>query len=232
MGWSAERKKKILGGISLVVVLLLIGLLSLLIWKYLSRVAQTPTAFKEFIESYGWGSRLVAIGIQMLQVVIALIPGEVVELGMGYAFGPWEGTLLCQLGTAIASALVFLFTKRFGIRMVEWFVPTKKIDELRIINSEKRLKRTLFLLFFIPGTPKDLFTYFFGLTRLRLHEFLIISLLARIPSVVSSTFGGHLIENKQYLSAGILLVIVGAISLAGLLLYQFILRKWREKQTK
>lgn len=230
MQWTRQRKKTVLGIISIAVVLGLCALLSLLIWKYLSRVAQTPTAFKDFIESYGWGGRLVALGIQVLQVVIALIPGELVELGLGYAFGPIEGTLLCLAGTGLASAAVFLFTKRFGVRMVEWFVPREKIDELRLINSEKRLKRTLFLLFFIPGTPKDLFTYFFGLTRVRLHEFLIISLLARIPSVVSSTFGGHLIEGREYLSAAILMVITGAVSLLGLLLYQAVLKRYRSKK--
>ncbi|MBR7093145.1 MAG: TVP38/TMEM64 family protein [Clostridia bacterium] len=232
MDWSESKKKKILGIISVLVLLALGGLLSWLVWSYLSSVAQTPTDFKNYIESFGWTGRLIAVGIQILQVVIALIPGELVEIGMGYAFGPWEGTLLCLFGTAAAACAVFLFTKKFGVRMVEWFVPHKKIDELRIINSDVKLKRTVFLLFFLPGTPKDLFVYFFGLTRIRLPEFLIISTIARIPSVVSSTVGGTLIGSKDYLPAVILFAVTGGVSVLGLYLYNVLLRRWRSRKEK
>ena len=88
-------------------------------------------------------SRLVALGIQMLQVVVSLIPGEVVEVGMGYAFGAIEGTLLCLVGVALASTVVFLLVKTWGLRAVELFVSREKIDSLRFIRSEKRLRRTV-----------------------------------------------------------------------------------------
>ena len=97
-----------------------------------------------------------------------------------------------MIGVAAASSLVFLLTRFLGVRLVEIFISREKIDELRFINSEEKLKRMIFLLFFIPGTPKDLLTYFAGLTRIKLHEFLIISMIARIPSLVSSTIGGTL----------------------------------------
>ena len=145
------------------------------------------------------------LGLQCLQVIVAMIPGEILEVGAGYAFGAVEGTLLCMGGVAIASAMIFLLTKRLGVKLVETFISREKIDELRFINSEKKLKRLIFILFFIPGTPKDLFTYFAGLTRIKLSEFLVISLIARIPSVVSSTIGGHIIGQENYLSAIILL---------------------------
>ena len=138
---------------------------------------------------------------------------------MGYAFGAIEGTLLCLAGVALVSVPIFLLVKSVGVKAVELFISRDKIDSLRFINSEKRLKRLVFLLYFIPGTPKDLFTYFVGLTRLRLHEFLVITLIARIPSVISSTVGGNLIQKENYIGAVLLFVVTGAVSLGGMVLY-------------
>ena len=83
----------------------------------------------------------------------------------------------------------------------------------------------IFLLFFIPGTPKDLLTYFAGLTDIRFDRFLGLTLLARIPSVVSSTFGGHLLGEGKLRGALLLYGITGAASLAGLAAYRAILRR-------
>ena len=214
-----RRRRRIVAVCSLVIVVALFGWLTYFLTKQFFVFNQTPEEFKAFVESYSWKGRFVALGIQILQVVVSLIPGELVEVGIGYAFGAIEGTLLCMAGVAIASSLVFLLVKRLGLRLVELFIDPKKIDELRFINSEKKLKRLVFLLFFIPGTPKDLLTYFVGLTRIKLHEFLIISLIARIPSLVSSTIGGNLIQNQSYWQAALIFGITGIISLAGLVLY-------------
>lgn len=188
--------------------------------------------FKEFIEGYGFTGVFVALGIQFLQVFIALIPGEFVEVGLGYAFGAVGGTLLCLLGVGLASSLIFFLVKRWGIRVVELFVSTEKINSLSLINSEKRLKRLVFALFLIPGTPKDLLTYIVPLTRIKLSEFLVISLIARIPSVVSSTVGGHLFEDGKYLEGIVLLVVTMAVSLLGLFIYNKITVKYKEKRDK
>lgn len=214
-----QKRRRIIALVSLVIVVALFSWLTYFFTKQFLVFDRSPEEFKAFVESYGWKGRFVALGIQVLQVVVSLIPGEVVEVGIGYTFGAIEGTLLCMAGVAIASSLVFLLVKRLGIRLVEFFISREKINELRFINSEKKLKRLIFILFFIPGTPKDLLTYFAGLTRIKLHEFLIISLIARIPSLVTSTIGGNLIQKESYWGAVWLFLITGAVSLAGLLIY-------------
>ena len=219
------RRRRIVTAVSLCVVVLLTGWLTIVLARQLRQIGSTPEDFKTFIDSFGFAGVLVGLGIQVLQVIVALIPGEVVEIGLGGAFGAVEGTIICMLGVAIASSLVFLAVKRFGIRLVELFFPREKIDGLRFINSEQKLKRTVFLLFFIPGTPKDLLTYFVGLTRMKLSEFLAISLIARIPSVVSSTIGGNLIGERDYVSAAVLFAVTGAVSLLGIFLYELIVKR-------
>ncbi len=225
------NKRRLVAILSLVIVIALAGWATWLITRWVTSFGGDPQKFKEFVDSYGWQGRFVALGIQMLQVVVSLIPGEVVEIGLGYAYGAWEGTLLCMLGVALASSVIFLLVKKLGIRMVELFIPREKIDQLKFINSEKKLKRLVFLLFFIPGTPKDLFTYFVGLTRIQLHEFLVISLIARIPSVISSTIGGNMLQKESYWEAAVLFIITGAVSLLGIWLYNRILNR-RNKKTE
>ena len=99
----------------------------------------------------------------------------------------------------------------------------EKINSLKFvknnINNPSRLQKIAFILFFMPGTPKDLFTYFFGLTPMKYTEFIIISMLARIPSVISSTIGGNLIAGGKYIAAVILFIVTGVLSVCGWLWY-------------
>ncbi len=226
---NSLRRRRTVTVLSLCAAVLLAGFLTWVFARKLQQIGGTPEDFKAFIDSFGFAGILVGLGVQMLQVMVALIPGEVVEIGLGSAFGAVKGTLFCMLGVAVASALVFLAVKRFGVRLVELFFPREKIDSLRFINSEKKLKRMVFLLFFIPGTPKDLLTYFVGLTRMKLSDFLVVSLIARIPSVVSSTIGGNLLSEKDYVSAAVLFAVTGAVSLLGILLYDLVVKRQKKK---
>mgnify|MGYP002518178930 CR=1 FL=1 len=226
------KTKRIIGVISLLLFLAVFGLVTYFaVYKFLA-FSSSGESFEAFIEGYGWWGRLVALGIQMLQVFIALIPGEFVEVGLGLAFGFIEGTLICFVGVGLASALVFVLVKKWGVKFVELFTEREKIDSLRFINSEKKLNTLVFFLFLIPGTPKDLLTYFVPLTRMKLSEFLFISMFARIPSVVSSTIGGDFFGEGKYLEGIILFAITGAISIVGIIIYNKLLNKYHEKKAK
>jgi len=218
-----ERKRKILAGISIAVVSVLVVLLTLFIWNWLSAFSQE--GFRDYIQSFGAAGWLVLLGLQFLQVFIALIPGELLETAAGYAFGPWVGTAICYVGVALASALIFSLTRRYGVKLVEVFVDRERINELRFLNTERKRNNLIFLLYFIPGTPKDLLTYFVGLTDIKLSTFLVLSMIARIPSVISSTFGGHLLGEERYTGAIILYGITGLVSALGLWGYNVYLKK-------
>ena len=216
---SYLRRRKCFGAISLIVFTFLFILLTRFFNHILSPYLRSTEDLRAFLDSYSWKGYLILTGIQCVQVVIALIPGEVIELGAGYAYGAIHGTLICLIGITISSTLIFLLVKKVGISLVEIFVSREKIQKLRFINGERKLKRMIFLLFFIPGTPKDVLTYFVGLTNIRLSEFLLITLIARIPSVVSSTICGQMLGNKNFLTAGVVYAITGAVSVFGYLLY-------------
>jgi uncharacterized membrane protein YdjX (TVP38/TMEM64 family) len=223
-----ERRRKILAGISLAVVVLLVVFVTLFVSRWLSSFSRED--FRDYVRSFGALAPAVMLGLQILQVFIALIPGELVESAAGFILGPWLGTLVFYLGIALASALILTLTRRYGVKLVEVFISREKINELRFLSTEQKRNALIFLLFFIPGTPKDLLTYFVGLTDIKLGTFLLLSMVARIPSVLTSTFGGHLLGEARYLGAVILYGVTGLLSLLGMAGYHRYLKKKQDNK--
>ena len=182
-------------------ILLAIGaavFLSLTVGRQLLRLARQPEAFRAWIDGCGPWAPLCLIGLMCFQVVVAVLPGEPIEIGAGVAFGVWQGLGLCLIGAALGSTIIFLFTKKLGIKLVEVFVPLEKIRQLKFLQNNRRLHVLVFLLFWIPGVPKDVLTYFVGLTEMKLPAFLAISTVARIPSALMSTSGGAALGSGRY----------------------------------
>ena len=227
---KTEKTKKILALLSLAVVIILALLATLFVWKWLSSFSEE--GFRDYIRSFGPWGWLVLFGVQFLQVFIALIPGEVVETAAGYAFGPLWGTVICYAGVAAASALIFFLTRRFGIRLVEVFFSREKINELKFINTSKKRNFLIFILFFIPGTPKDLITYFAGVTKIKFGVFFAISMLCRIPSIITSTLAGEALGEQNYLRSVLIFVITGAVAILGIIIYRRLSSKTHTKAEK
>ena len=223
-----KHNRKLLAGISVAVVVILVLLVTWFLWKWLASFSQE--GLRDYIQSFGAAGWLVFLVLQILQVFIALIPGELLESVAGFAFGPVLGTLLCYAGIAIASSLVFLLTRKFGVKLVEVFISREKINQLRFLNTAKKRDVLIFLAFFIPGTPKDLLTYFVGLTEIKSGAFLAISLVARIPSVITSTFGGHLLGEGKYTTAVVVYAATAFVSLLGIWGYNAWMKKRETKE--
>ena len=226
---SAKTKKVI----SLTSVFIFIALSAAVFWyvgKPMLQFVSEPEKFRDWVDHHGFSGRLAFVGMMALQLVIAVIPGEPLEIGAGYAFGVLEGTGLCLLGAVIGSTIVFLFVRYFGIKAVEAFFPREKIDSLRFLHNTKRLNLLVFIIFFIPGTPKDVLTYFIGLTKMKLSTWLLITMTARIPSVITSTIGGDALGLQNYQFAAIIFCATIILSLIGLLVYRGISRKDAQKE--
>ena len=215
-----EAHKKKIYLFAIVVALLFIAAVGYLVGKPMVEFVREPERFRAWVDSSGFMSRVIFVGMVVFQLVIALIPGEPLEMGAGYAFGAVEGTILCIIGCVIGSALVFLFVRRFGVKLVEVFFPREKIRSLRFLQDSRRLNLLTFIVFFIPGTPKDLLSYFIGLTDMKLGTWLFITAVARIPSIVTSTVTGDALGLKDYQFALIAFGVTLALSLVGILVYR------------
>lgn len=164
-------------------------------------------------------SRLFFCTAVFFQVIFAIIPGEPFELGAGYAFGAIEGCIICLVGIFAASAVIFLTVKRFGRPVVELFIPPEKIESVKIFQNKKKLNLITFIVFFIPGTPKDLLTYTAALTPIKMRDWLFISTLARTPSIITSTVAGKVFAENRYMLAFIFFAAGGLIAVFGMFIF-------------
>lgn len=225
------KQKRIMGVCVFALLLVFCGAVTWFIGKPMIKLVSEPEKFRTWVDSKGIFSRFIFIGMVMFQVIIALVPGEPLEIGAGYAFGAFEGTLLCVAGVTLGSVLVFLLVKKFGVRFVEIFFDMEKIKSLKFLHNEKRLEFIIFMVFFLPGTPKDLLTYFVGLTDIKLSTFMLVVSVARLPSIITSTVGGNALGSQKYEFAIIVFAVTAVISVLGLLVYKRIC-KTREKNKK
>lgn len=215
-----RRRRKAVSLLSLLFLIVFFVVVTVFIGKPLLDMLGDPEQFRSWVDSHAVFGRLVFLGMVILQVVVAIIPGEPMEIGAGYAFGAVEGTLLCLIGMALGSALIFLFTKRFGVKMVEAFISREKLQSLKFLQNASRLDFIIFVVFLIPGTPKDVLTYFAGLTPIRLRTFLLLTSIARIPSIVTSTVGGNALGTENYSLAIAVFAVTAVLSLIGALIYR------------
>lgn len=219
-----EREKRWIVGLGLGLFLVLFVLVAWYAGRPLVAFASEPERFQQWVDSQGLLAPVLFMGMVILQVVVAVIPGEPLEIAAGYAFGALEGTVLCVLGTLIGGVLVFLLVRRFGAQAVEFFFDLEKFRSLRFFQDRRRLTFWVFLVFFLPGTPKDVLCYFVGLTDMRLRTWILVSAVARIPSIITSTVGGSALGMGEYAFAAIAFLAALAISGLGLLAYRAICR--------
>lgn len=184
------------------------------------QTAKEPEMFRLWVDSHGILGRLIFVAMVVIQVLVAFIPGEPVELLAGYAFGVLEGSLLTMTGFLIGSLLIFLLVRRFGVRLVEVFFSREKISELGFLKNPKKAQVLAFILMSIPGTPKDFLSYFAGLTPLTLKQWLRIVVIARLPSLLTSTITGAAAGEENYLLSASMLALTLFMSFLGILYYQ------------
>lgn len=217
--------KRLIAAGSLLVFLGLSAALFILVGRPLLRHAAEPEQFRAWLDGYGAFSRLIFIGIVLLQVVVAVIPGEPFEIAAGYAFGTLEGTLLCLAGILLGSAIIFWLSRKCGALLLETFFSKEKIESMKFLKETQKLELLFFFVMFIPGTPKDLLTYFAPLTRIRFSSYMLIIAVARIPSIITSTIGGNALGQQRYLFAAIAFGVTLIISVLGLLIYRKIQKR-------
>jgi uncharacterized membrane protein YdjX (TVP38/TMEM64 family) len=225
----SDRKKKVISILSLIVFILFFIAIFYFVGRPMLQFVSEPEKFRDWVQAQGILGKLAFVGMVALQVLVAIIPGEPLEIGAGYAFGIWEGTLLCLIGQAIGGLVVYFFVSKVGILAVEAFFPKEKIESLKFLKNHKRLNLIVFILFFIPGTPKDMLTYFVGLTPMKWWEFFLISFIARIPSVITSTIGGNALGVQNYNFAVVVIIVTVVISGIGILIYRGISKKEDQK---
>lgn len=209
-------KRKISSFLLIGLMIGLMGICCYLFWEPLRYFVSHPQMMRE----QGIFGIVVFVVVIMLQIILAFLPGEMLEVMAGLVYGPWWGLLLCMLGAWLGSSCIYFLVKRFGVPLIQTFFPKSNLQELAILKNEKRLYSLCFIIFLIPGTPKDLLTYVMPLTRLNYQEFFLITTFARIPSIITSTLGGDLLASQNYLTAVVVFIVTGLVALVGMQVYK------------
>lgn len=225
-----QKHTKRVAAIAAVIFVLFCGLVGYFIGVPMIRLVKEPAQFQAWVDSYGIWGRMLFVGMVVLQVVVAFIPGEPIELAAGYAFGFWEGTLLTLLGFLIGSWLIFLLVRRFGVKLVEAFFPREKIERFSFLTDPQKSETLAFILMLIPGTPKDFLSYFAGLTPLTIGRWLLIVAVGRIPSLITSTATGAAAGKQNYILTAVMVGVMVVLTVAGLIYYRYICRQHKENE--
>lgn len=178
----------------------------------LTELARKPDELREWLNSFGWKGVIIFIGIQVLQVVIAAIPGEFTQLAGGYLYGTFFGTVYSLAGIVTGSVIVFYAARLLGYPLVKLLVSPKQLEKFSFMLNSSKSEAAMFILFLIPGIPKDILTYIAGLTPVRPFRFFVIITIGRLPALLGSSFIGH---NTQLGNYGIVI----AVSVAACILF-------------
>ena len=199
---------------------LIIALILVLVLVYrqeLTAVFATPQRVQDWVQNVGVFAPLAFIGVQIVQVIIFVIPGEVVQIAGGYLFGVTAGVLYSIIGITIGGTVNFFVARALGIPFVEALFSPSRLARFREVAESPRAKVGFFLFFLIPGIPKDILCYVAGIAPMSYPVFLGISVAGRLPALVGSNFIGDAAAAQQWhlalaiLALSIVLFLLGIV---------------------
>jgi uncharacterized membrane protein YdjX (TVP38/TMEM64 family) len=176
------------------------------------RLYQDKHYLKETVQSWGWMAPLVFIVIQALQVVVSPIPGEITGPVGGALFGTLWGLVYSTIGLTAGTLTCFGLGRMWGEPLIRPWLSERNWHNLNfILEAEGAI--LCFILYLIPGFPKDIISYLFGISPMPFWVFAIISTVGRLPGTwISSYFGAH-VADQQYIYAGVFIALVAAVCL-------------------
>lgn len=206
--------------VGLVVFIVLITAIVVAIWPTLSIVFEPGgvETLIELITSQGPLGVLILLGMQLLQIIVAFIPGEVVQIAAGMMYGPLWGSVVILVGCILSSMVVYELVHKLGAPFVRSMVGEKQLLKFRQFELSGKFGVTVFILFLIPGFPKDVLTYIVPLSDMNLRTFLLLSTIGRTPGVIISTYAAAGLADGNIVTSVIIFVVAALIAIIVLLL--------------
>ena len=178
--------------------------------------------FKEKVNAMGFKGVIFVLLLQILQIVVAVIPGQPMEIVSGMLYGPIGGIFVCLVGIFIGTAIVFYLVRKLGTDFMQLFFSPEKIDSIKnskIFKNSAKFEFIMLIIFVIPMMPKDIFIYLGGISPVRPKRFLAIATLARIPGLFLTVYMGNRISNGNFSMVVVLIAIILIIAAIGYFIY-------------
>lgn len=227
-----DKKTKI---IRILISIGIVIILTIFLWGLAPFIKDLSTtegqiAFKEKIDSMGLSGIFLLFGLQILQMLLVILPGEPFEVLAGMCYGVWGGTLFITISVFVTTTIIFFTVRKLGKKYLYNFFQREKVDKImknKMLKNPRNLNIVLFILFFLPATPKDLIVFIGGLLPIKPLRFILISTLVRFPSVITSTMvGANITKGNWELS----LIIYGITFVAAALSIYLISLKDKNKE--
>jgi len=181
-------------------------------YRFLVRLYVDKHFLKQTLRQWGVLGPVIFMGLQVLQVVIAPIPGELTGILGGYLFGQWVGLLYSTIGLTVGSVAAFAVGRWLGTRYVQKLVSPDIWRKLGfIVEAEGAI--LCFIIFLVPGLPKDMTCYLFGLSPMPFWVFAVVSTLGRVPGTWLLSAQGARTESGDYLQVILLTAVAVAVAL-------------------
>jgi len=211
-----ERLRRVLSLLGFPSLIAVLGLLALVFHSEFAGLFRSAESIRAWVASNGGLAPLAFAALQVVQVIVFFIPGEVVQIAGGFAFGLWGGTLWSVIGILVGSLFNFAVGRLLGRPFVEAVFGVERTRRVEEATAGGKAAAGFFLLFAIPGIPKDLLTYAAGASRLRFGAFILVSTLGRLPGIVGSAYMGSAVFDQDYLAAIVVVSIASVLFVCGL----------------
>ena len=153
-------------------------------------------------------SFLVLIVLQAIQIIICILPGQPIQLASSYMYGVLGGYCISIIGAIIGCLITYRLAHFLGVDAMHIIFGEEKVQNyMKKLNSGKALT-IVFLIYLVPGIPKDLMSYIAGISNIELKPFLLVSTLGRSPGILGSLLIGYFWARKNYIGIGIVAVIM------------------------
>lgn len=175
--------------------------------------------FRDYIVSLGHAGAATLVMFQMLQTIVAPIPGEVIQAAGGYIYGVTIGMFYVSLGMILGGMVAFYFARFLGAGFIRKMLEKKKFRWIYDIMESKRFTLIIFLVFLVPGLPKDFLIYVAGLTNIKASRFFMILFAGRFPWLLASVSVGANLHSGNY-RATVVIALIAVTAFALGLVYK------------
>lgn len=212
-----NRKKFILGLLLIIIFVIAFLGITYKFLPYFKDIHDNPDKLEEIkllFEPYGQWGILILIIIQILQVVIAIIPGGPFQIVAGILYGTFWGFLASFIGMCIGSIIVYFMVILFKNQFISLFMDKRKLEEYKFLKDSPRLELILAILFLVPGSPKDTLIYYAAFIGMEFKKYILITVIMRLPAMLFSSLIGN---NIGLGNIKITVILLGVLSIAGIL---------------
>lgn len=216
---------------ALIAIFMVMALVVVFLWPSIQQVFEKGgiDGVVDLVQGQGSLGMLAMIGVQVGQILVAPIPGEVVEVAAGIIYGCFLGTLLLTIGNIVASTIIFLVVHKLGAPFVQEIVSTKQLNRFYEFEHSGKLSVLTFILFLLPGMPKDTFTYLLALTSMEMKRFLVLTTTARLPVLFATLLVADGYADGNVILPTVILVVLVVVSVVGIVKREPLMRMLSRK---